>query len=730
MKKDKIKTPKKAVLPKRFSKAYTEKQLKSKIGKHVYIPKDREWILSLFKKTDKTDKKGNALYEIPESTELIKKEFKHLKLIDKEIKSHKGRVKWLPLVAAVSFLVLIGIGFVSCKNIIIKRVLEETFETLFGARCDISSVNLKLLNASFRIDDMQLANKRKPMKNLIQIDSIVLDFNLTQLLCKRVISDEISINGIQINTNRKYSGELKGKRAAQRRAREEKLKDTPAFVQEAAKRTDDAINHVTSSVSALIDEYNPESVLKHIQKELKTQKASENAISVTKELNAKYQAKPKEYEEKVEEAKKMYEKVAAINLQEARKDPVKLKNTIDTITQAYNYAENLKKETEAELKSIKQDAITVKDTAANVTNAVISDKNLITEQINKYKNINLDAGQRFITGTLDTAIYKLLGEYYPYYEKLRKTLDEQKGKPKEPKKEKSTIAQRAKGRNVYYRKNPPNLWFKKLEANGPEFKVAAHNISDNMDIAGVPATGELTFNLFNLKHSSNVTIDTRSWSKEPLAKINYNLDGLPLKLTSKEYKDMPGIPCLNASSNYDAVLDIYEDDGFNLTGTGSFSGVNIKANSFEPEFIYTLYQDTLSGIKDMTVSAQIGYRKTKGLNLKLESDMDKKFLDSLNKQISTRLIEIKEKLKNEAFAKLNEYSNGAFGEINSFEDIQKKVSEYADYAKNLTNQLEAKRKEAENYVQGKVNETVDKAKEEAKNKVNQTGKKLLKDLLN
>ena len=298
MKKDKIKTPKKAVLPKRFSKAYTEKQLKSKIGKHVYIPKDREWILSLFKKTDKTDKKGNALYEIPESTELIKKEFKHLKLIDKEIKSHKGRVKWLPLVAAVSFLVLIGIGFVSCKNIIIKRVLEETFETLFGARCDISSVNLKLLNASFRIDDMQIANKRKPMKNLFQVDSIVLDFNLTQLLCKRVISDEISINGIQINTNRKYSGELKGKRAAQRRAREEKLKDTPAFVQEAAKRTDDAINHVTSSVSALIDEYNPESVLKHIQKELKTQKASENAISVTKELNAKYQAKPKEYEEK------------------------------------------------------------------------------------------------------------------------------------------------------------------------------------------------------------------------------------------------------------------------------------------------------------------------------------------------------------------------------------------------------------------------------------------------
>ncbi|MBR5646824.1 MAG: hypothetical protein IKX23_09315 [Treponema sp.] len=730
MKKDKIKEPKKLVLPKRFSKAYTEKQLNSKIGKHVYIPKDKEFILSLFVKTDKTDKKGNPLYEIPESTELIKKEYRHLKLIDKEIKSHKGRVKWLPLAAAVSLLVLIGIGFVSCKNIIIKKVLVETFETLFGARCDIAGVNLKLLDASFRIDSLQVANKRKPMKNLFQIDSIVLDFNLTQLLCKRVISDEISINGIRINTDRKYSGDLRGKRAAQRKARDEKLKDSPAFVQEAAKRTDDAINHVTSSVAALINEYNPESVLKHIQNELKTQKAAESAAACAKELKEKYLAKPKEYEEKVSQAKKMYEKAAAINLQEARKDPVKLKQAVDTITEAYNYAEKLKKETEAEVKDIKADAVTVKNTAANVTDAVLSDKKLITDQINKYKNINLEAGQRFITGTLDTAIYKLLGEYYPYYEKLRQSLEEQKGKPKEPKKEKSTVARRAKGRNVYYRKNPPNLWFKKLEANGPEFKIAAHNISDNMDVAGVPASGELSFTLLDLKHNANVTVDTRSWSKEPLAKINYNLDGLPLKLTSKDYKDMPGIPCLNAKSNYDAVLDIYADDGFNLTGTGTFNGVDIRANSFEPLFIYKLYQDTLSGITDMMVSAQIGYRKSKGLNLKLESDMDKKFLDSLNRQLSSRLIEIKERIKTEAFAKINEYSDDAFGEINSFEDIQKKLTEHADYAKNLTNQLEAKKKEAENYVQGKVNETVDKAKEDVKDKANETGKKLLKGLLN
>ncbi len=736
---DSTKKEKKFKLPKHFSKAYTQKQL-DKLGSKIFIKDDREWILSFFKESELQDKKGNKLYTIPANTVITQKDAKRLTLISKELKTQKTRVKWIPLIAVVIFLVLVCVGFITFKNVIAKNIIVNTCESIFKAKCDVASVNFRLFDASFKVNGLQIANKKKPMKNLFQADSIVLDFDLTQALCKRLITDEVSVNGIQIDSDRTYSGDISAKLAAKKRKQQEKKENESAFMKEIHSRTDGAINTVKNSVSSLVDEYNPESVIKRLSKELKTQSSAEEAINTAASLVTKYKEKPAEYQIKIDEAKQMYEKVAAIDLKAAQKDAVKLKETIKTITSTKEYVEKLQKETKATLDDIKKDSDEVTRVSNNLKNAVTNDKKLITEQINKYKNINISEGERFLTGTLDSAVYALLGEFYPYYVKILDYLQKQKGKPTEKQKLNSMLKERAKGRDVYYRQNPPKLWIKKLAASGNNFDAKILNISTNMDRSGVPAQAALKLKINDITHDGQITVDTRSYSKDELVLVDYNLSGLPINLNSKKYGDLPGIPCLNADTDYKFKFQIFEDDGFNISAAGDFSKMDVRATPFEPAFVSTIYQNTLANIKDMNIAAQVGYRKSQGINLKIDSDMDRQFVRALQTELNARFIEIKENVKQEAINKINEYSNGAFGEINSFEDIKTKLTEFQNYTEKLSKQLDEKKKEAENYIQGKIdntineakektNQAIEKAKDDAKEKTTQAGKDLLKGLL-
>ena len=72
------------------------------------------------------------------------------------------------------------------------------------------------------------------MKNLVDIGSIAIDFDLKQLLRKRFVADELSMLDVNSGTERKYSGELppNRKNKAKRNNRTpsfKKQKEKPVF---------------------------------------------------------------------------------------------------------------------------------------------------------------------------------------------------------------------------------------------------------------------------------------------------------------------------------------------------------------------------------------------------------------------------------------------------------------------------------------------------------------------
>lgn len=707
-------------LPKLFKKTYTEKQLQKKILKKIYIPDDRKMIQAMFKESGK-NKKGIVLYSIPQDTMVEKKEQAKLKTLAKEIKKQKGRIKMVPLIAAVSTIAVIAILFTTFKNRIIKRAIVNACESVFEAKCDIDYVDFRLFAASFKMGRMQIANKDEPMKNLFETEKIVFDFDLTSILKGRFVTEEIAVSGMKTNTDRTYSGDISAKLAAKKRAAA--AKGDSLFMETVKARSNAALDSMKNSFQGVFDEYNPVNIVNNCYANMKTPAVAKETSETAKALLAKYEQKPAELEAQLKSVQEAAEKLSAIDLDALKANPAKIPETVKTIEAAKSDAEKIKKETTAIINDAKKDLNSTKTLAANIEKSVSEDKTLLSSQINKLTSINISDGKNFISSTLEGAGYQLLGKYYPYAKQGVDYLMQMKNsgkKEKEPTTEEklqSYILQRAKGRNVYYKSLPPKVWIKKLTVDGFNFALNMRDISSDMDRTGKPATGEFKIGVNEIDHTGTIVVDTRTNSTNPLVLIDYNCDKLPMNIEKSFFgaQDIPAVPAINAKSNLDVALEIFESDGFNITGTGKFTQMILTAQSFEPKFVSDIYLNTLKKIDSMMLQAQCGYTESKGLNLKLTTDADRQFMNAFTAELKNQLSVLAKEAEVQLTQKLNELTGGALGDIKSFEDVYAKLNEYQTKATNLTKQFESKINEVQNLATSKATEAVNSAKQQAAN---------------
>lgn len=729
-------------LPKLLKKTYTEKQLQKKLYKKIYIPEDKQFLESFIKETGK-NKKDLPVYSIPNDLLFTKKEIAKLKTLAKEIKIQKSRVRWGPLFATILVLTAIIVGLSFAKNIIAKKAIQSVCETAFEAKCDIDSLDISFINSYFKLHGLQIANKSEPMKNLVQIERIAFDFDLLQLLRAKFVANELSITGVATNTDRTYSGDISAKLQAKIQKKKEKQAKKAAkknedseFMKELTSKSKDALDTLTSSVTGLFDQYNPETILKNCYAQLQTPDVAKSTEEEAKALIAKYKEKPQEINAKIITLKTSFDEISKIDINAIKTDPIKIKAAIESINKTYEDVNKLKSETDKLANDIKKDVNASANMSKNIQNAINHDKNLVGTEISKYTSLNISDGKRFITGTFDNIAYQFLGKYYPHVKKAVAYLTDFKNNPKYKREKKpakkilSTPTERAEGRTVFFDSdNAPKIWIKKAAGSGPNFSFDALDITNDMDKTGKPVTGNVTLSFAELDHKAKLVIDTRSNSNEPLVLANYNCDKLPLNYPTSKFGDAPGVPGIETQSNLDFLIKLYENDGFDITGTGKFTNMNITTVPFEPEFASNIYANTLANIKEMKLSATAGYTLSSGLNLNLTSDVDKQFINALSKEMASQLTVIKEKAEIELMAKLNELSGGALGEINNFDDIKAKLTEYTNTVNNMANQLDAKRKEAENALtaaaKSTATETVNKAKEQA----TETAKNKLKGML-
>ena len=204
-KKDRKIFPKKK-LPKVFRKAYSERTLKRRIIKAIAIPRDKAFLQKIFVKDGDAKKAGK--FAVADSALFSKREIARLRSLAKDIESRKGRFMLLPFAAVIAFIALLVSTFTAIKNPLLKKVMTSAAQGAVGAKVDIGSVNLRILDASLTIKDVAVGNKDSVMKNIVQFDKLELNFNPAQALRGKFDAENLEVSGIALNTDRTVSCEL------------------------------------------------------------------------------------------------------------------------------------------------------------------------------------------------------------------------------------------------------------------------------------------------------------------------------------------------------------------------------------------------------------------------------------------------------------------------------------------------------------------------------------------
>ena len=720
-------------LPRLFKKKYTEKKLNKKIYSKIYVPEDKKYIQSLFVECGTKGKKNIQLFAISKDLTFTKKEIKRFKNLKKELKKQKGRIKLLPLIATLSFVCIVFVVFTLTKNFIIKKAITATCESIFEAKCDIAFVDFNFFDSSFKMKQFEIANKNEPMKNLVFVDSVVVDFDLNQLIKARFVADELSITGVATNTDRKYSGDLTEKKLKKIQKKKEKeakkatksVNDSP-FMQELQAKAQSSTSIVENSFINLFEEYNPENILKDCYAQLQSPALSEEVKTKTIEIIKKWESTPKDFEQKIATLEKSSNKLLNFDYNSIQTNPTKLKEVIEDFNKVINSTNELKYQTEKTLQNIQSDFNTVQNFSKKIQSSIQNDMNVVNKEISKFTSLNLDSGTKFFTDLFEKVLYDFLGKNYHYVKKATDLLSRVKittdnSKKDDSKDKKATEEKnykRLSGRNVVYRKDyTPKFWIKKAAGSGPNFDFEGNHLSSNMDGIGKPANVNVNLDLLGSQHNANVIVDLRTDSKAPMVNADYSGDNFVMNMPSSLFGSAPGVPSINSKSKLNIVAKVYENDFFEISGTVLLKDMNITAVPFEPKYAFDIYSSVLSKIKDVSIEVGTGFDASSGLILKINSDLDKKVFSAFSQELKVQLASVTKQAEAELSKKISEMTNGAISQINIFNDIQDKINNSNKVVDAMKNELENKKKQIEAYLADQVDTAIDGAKKEVENRL-------------
>ena len=716
-------------IPSLFRKKYTAKKLEKKIYKKLFVPEDKKYVKSLFAEVEKKGSKQIPIYAIPQdkAEALAKKDMKRLKDLAKQIKKQKGRINFVPLIVTIAFIVAIPVCFTMFKNVIVKKAITVVCENIFEAKCDIEKVDFKFLDSSLKVQKIEIANKNDYMKNLVDIGSITLDFDLGQLLRKRFVADELSVLDVNSGTERKTSGELppkKEKQIKKKKAKAEKEASKTDFGKILADKKATAANSLEQNITGLFSALNPETLMQNFAAQLQTPEISKQVQEQVPQIVAKWQAKPAEIQKTVDDLQKSVNDIMAFDYNSVQNNPLKIKEFIETLDSTYKNIDKVKNDASGVLNSFNADIAEADGLRKTVQNAVTHDMNFANSEINKIKSLNISDGTKLISGMFENVACDTLGKYYPYAQKGVAYLLELKAKQaSQPKKEKAAkekkqkqkyTVKRAPGRDIFYRNDKvPALWIKKMAGSGPNFFAQATDIASNQDIINKPAKVDFNLDLMGLKHTAKLVVDFRTETKEPLVRADYGVKNIPLLIPAEKFGSYPGVPSFDAKCAVDAIVKIFDDEGFEITGKGLLTDLKISTVPFEPEYASKIYSSVMGRINTVRASLTSGFTLSGGLKLLLDSDADVQVLNSLKKEMEAQLAGIKDNLKAELTKKINEASGGALGQFGSLDEIKTKLTGSVTQANGYEKQLTQKRAEAEKKMKGQAEDAAKKATQQA-----------------
>lgn len=713
------KTFPKKKLPKMLRKKYSRKKFERKVLKRIYIPRDREFIESYFMPVEGAKK---SCVMIPNDRIFTKQELVRLKILSKEIRKQKGRVKLIPLVAVVSVIVVMVSAVLIFKDPLIKKGVQSAMEAAFGAKVDIAYLHLGILDSNFTIKGLEVANRNNTMKNLFEIGRLTVDFDLLELLKKRFVSDEMSVTDVRVNTDRKTDGALPEKPKGEPNPRLEKVKSQ--VTEFASEKTEVLKNSITD----IFSDYNPETVLSNFYSKLSTPELVTEIEKEMQVLISSWQSVPDELKTSVNNVIADGQAVIDFDWNSIKSDPTQVRTILATLKSVTDSTTSLYKESEKTMNMLQRDVKQVQTMTNNVQKAITSDFNLISKEVNKITSFSIkDEGMNMLTSSFEKIVADLFGKYYPVFQEALVYVQDLSAKSAakkaaEAEKEK-TVIQRYAGRTIEYRKdNIPTFLIKKMHGSGADgnfsLSLDVTDISSDMTKWGKPASISGMIGHGKMSDSFSGTLDLRTNRPGDLVELNYNGVGYTVDMTLPESESIPGVPTGKGIGAFSARITANETGKFSVGGVVNLEPVSFKTASFEPAYAYDLYSRALAMFTAVRAGVTLDYSPDTKLSLSVDSDIDRRFMQVLNQLFNEELAKVKQQVTVMAQGVLDEGTAKLKEKFGDFEDIESLMKEQTNRLESYKKELEKKYREGEERLKVLV--------EEAKNAANKAAQDALK----
>lgn len=545
-------------------------------------------------------------------------------------------IRWSFLLTTIIIIALIAILNILFFDKILKKVIISAGQTAVGAKVEIDYLKTSFKNCSVTINGFRAADKNNYFKNLVDIEKIRFDVRFAPLLRKKVVIDEMSLDGLRWQTDRKTSGELPKKKKSNEESKFAKMFKT------AKDKTVTEFNNLPS-----VEMFNKiQDQIKNFDVNKLIEDSGLSSIKEVEKVSADLQDKYKSYQDKINnfnyEEKINRAKTLADDLSKSKFGSLAdIANTAKKV----NELKTLKKEFDdilAELNNAKKDVSATIDVTKQIKNTITNDVNMICEKISiptlNTKNISqMLFGTKWVNRVEKVLYYiSIIKQYIP------------EGSDEEEVKE---VKQRALGRDIIFReKLYPSLLISLMKVTGTtaktkeevgiDFSGLIKNISSSPKLVGAPIILELAGNNSTQKLAVNGLFDHRTKDSKDNIKVEIaGLSGTILNIEPNDYLPLIDTSKVNVAGSFDL-----NNSGFLCSADIAFRDIKEKAlNSVEGNLKY-LAQITNS-IKSFDVNLTAQTQDSENLNIKINSDIDKKLYDAISKLFSAKVNEAKDKIK-------------------------------------------------------------------------------------
>ncbi len=117
--------------------------------------------------------------------------------------------KWIRWPGLIAFVAVIGLAaalWLLVIDEVIERAIEAAGTKAVGAKVDLASADLHLFPLGLTLTGLQVTDPDEPMTNAVQVDRIAFNLDGLNLLRRKVIIEEMAVEGVRFGTPRTHSG--------------------------------------------------------------------------------------------------------------------------------------------------------------------------------------------------------------------------------------------------------------------------------------------------------------------------------------------------------------------------------------------------------------------------------------------------------------------------------------------------------------------------------------------